>query len=454
MEESEPLTILGLHVEHVRAIRVISMYPPATGVVKICGRNASGKSSLLDAVQFALSGRACQPEHPIHKGERSAIVVADLGGKFRVKRTWTPKDTYLTVDRQEEKGLIPIARPSEFLETICGSGIGFDPLEFSRKKPAEQVQMILGTLQLPKNPQDLDAQRKVLYDERTKVNGQARDAEALLRATAPAPEGTPDEPTTLSELLAEFSRRQAVISSNASQRHKSENTLLGIAAGKSGRAMESQEAQARVDRLRKQLTDAESELSGLQAAIIDMDTEDDMQAARIQEDLSALVDPNLAEVQQQITQVEDTNRLIRQKQERQESERVLRCLQATADGLTEKIAAIDQEKSEILTQAKFPYPDLSIQESNGSYSVTYRGIPLTDCSSSEKLRISMALARSLNPTVRVLLVREGSLLDEEARATMEKWAQENRVQIWLELSTADRESGGFILEEGELVQQP
>ena len=411
-------------------------------------------SSLLDAIESALGGRSRQPEHPIHTGERSAVVVADLGGKFRVKRTWTPKNTYLTVERIEAGGLVPIAKPQEFLDSICGSGIGFDPLEFSRKKPAEQVQMILGTLTVPQDLGALDAQRKALYDQRTKINREVADADARLRSFPAIPAATPDEPVTLTALAEEFQRQQAILRVNVERRRELGASLQWVIDRRADRQRELGEAKAKIERLRTQLEDAESELASLEIVIPEMDEEDEVQEGNYRQEIAALVDPDVAEIQHRMGEIEQTNALVLQKKHRQALGVSLHSFQATADDLSEKIAAIDQQKTEILTQAAFPHPDLAIAETNGSYGVTYRGIPFTDCSSSEKLRISCALARSLNPTVRVILVREGNLLDEPSRATLDAWAKENDLQVWLELCTTDREAGGFLIEDGSLVEEP
>ena len=107
----------------------------------------------------------------------------------------------------------------------------------------------------------------------------------------------------------------------------------------------------------------------------------------------------------------------------------------------------------MLSQAQFPLESLGIEEDGkGGYRITYGGVPLEDCSSSERMRISMSLALSLNPKVRVLLVREGSMLDEESRKAVEAWAVEHQVQIWLELATTSKEGDGFLIEAGEIVE--
>jgi hypothetical protein len=54
-----------------------------------------------------------------------------------------------------------------------------------------------------------------------------------------------------------------------------------------------------------------------------------------------------------------------------------------------------------------------------------------------------------NPTVRVMLVREGSLLDADGLALLDAIAQENDAQVWVECVT-NGEQVGIVIEDGEV----
>jgi len=204
---TSPLTIIGLYGENVKRLRVVNIVPPATGLVKVAGGNAQGKSSTLDAIVMALGGKDAQPELPIRQGAKHAKVVLDLGA-LRVTRTWTAKDTYLTVERRGEPS--KLGAPQDVLNSLIGAGLGFDPLEFvERLKPAEQVATLLRLLHLPEDPRALDVTKKHAYDERTLVNREVRTLDAKLAGLLEPAEDVPDAEVSVADLAAEHAERES-----------------------------------------------------------------------------------------------------------------------------------------------------------------------------------------------------------------------------------------------------
>lgn len=422
------LTILQLHIENVRGAKTVTVSPKATGAVQVRGKNGAGKSSVLDAIQFALGGKAVQPQKPIRHGETVAQVVANLGGKFTVRRTWTAKGSYLTVERSAAPdGLpVPIPSPQAFLDELCGQGIGFDPLAFAQRKPAEQVQMLLDVLSLPEDPRTLDAMRKDLYDQRTLVNRQVKQAEGAAAEATHYPDAPRAEVST-ADLLAEYQRRLGVI-----EQHNQKRAEMRGIQDAHARAAE------RLEQLKAELVDAEAELA-----------EFNMHLNEARAVVGTLVDPDLAAVSAQMRDAETVNAKVRANQTHERLVQAAAAYQTESDTLTAQIEALDRRKTALLTAAAFPLPGLAIAEDGrGGYVVTYQDVPLADCASSEQLRVSMALALALNPTIRVVLLREGSLLDEEALATVEQWAEANGVQCWIELATTASGGEGFTIEAG------
>ena len=82
--------------------------------------------------------------------------------------------------------------------------------------------------------------------------------------------------------------------------------------------------------------------------------------------------------------------------------------------------------------------------------VTYNGLPFRQCSASEQLRVSVAMCMAVNPTVRVIRITDGSLLDSDSLALIAEMAGANDFQVWCEVVD---ESGqlGITIEDGSVV---
>jgi hypothetical protein len=63
----------------------------------------------------------------------------------------------------------------------------------------------------------------------------------------------------------------------------------------------------------------------------------------------------------------------------------------------------------------------------------------------------MAVALAMNPKLRIVLVRDASLLDSDNMAIIAEMAEAAGAQVWLErVGTAD--AGAVIIEDGEVAQ--
>ena len=130
------LTILQLTAENVKRLHAVDIKPDGSLVI-IGGRNAQGKSSVLDSIEFALGGDP-SAKMPVRRGEANARVVVNLG-EIVVKRTFTAAGgTSLVVtnaDGQKQSS------PQTILDKLTGA-LTFDPLAFSRQKPAAQAETL------------------------------------------------------------------------------------------------------------------------------------------------------------------------------------------------------------------------------------------------------------------------------------------------------------------------
>lgn len=423
------LTVVGLYVENVKRIKAVNLTFPKRGLIKIAGQNGQGKSSALDAFVMLIGGKDAQPDLPVRDGAQHAKVVGDFGD-FRATRRWTAKDSYLEVRRRGEKGVVP--KPQDFLNALIGTGLGFDPADFiDGHKPAEQVATLLKLLRLPEDPRALDVQRRKLYDERTLVNREVRTLEAALAALPEPVEDVPDAEVSVADLAQEHARLVAI-------HHANDETRAAVA-----RAQEVQRrAAAEVARFRKELAAAESALATATAAV------EAAEAAALD-----AIDPDLTAITQRMQDAEAINATVRAQQARAAKAAELRSKQKEAADLTDALARLDDRKRELLAGAVFPVAGLGFGEVDGEYRVLFRGIPLEQCADSEKIRVGMAIAMALNPTIRVIILRRGSLLDDATLAAIGEIADGADYQVLCEI-VGHGDERSFVIEDGGCIQVP
>ena len=78
------MKIISFKAENFKRLVSVEITPKGN-VVKITGKNAEGKSSILDAIWCACGGKDVMPEKPIRAGQESATIELDLG-ELKIKR--------------------------------------------------------------------------------------------------------------------------------------------------------------------------------------------------------------------------------------------------------------------------------------------------------------------------------------------------------------------------------
>ena len=86
----------------------------------------------------------------------------------------------------------------------------------------------------------------------------------------------------------------------------------------------------------------------------------------------------------------------------------------------------------------------------GNGIVMLDGLPLEQASDAQQLRLSVAVAMSANPKLRVIRIRDGSLLDEDGMALLAEMAKDREYQVWIE-KVDSTGSVGVVMVDGEVA---
>lgn len=426
------MRIIKLQAENVKKLRAIEITPDGP-IVKISGKNAAGKSTVLDSITWALGGTKAVQAQPIREGENHAFVSLDLGD-YLVLRTFTPSGSTLRVTNKEGA---TYKSPQALLDQFIGR-LSFDPMSFARADAKTQRAMLLevtgiavdnaklqeaaGTLVLGDNAIDtINSTYAAVFAERTAVNRQADQAKKSLARLTPVQF---TEPVSVSELAAE-------------QADLAENQRCYDACALELRQLRIQDEglSAQIAALARQLQEANE----LQMALHrDIHLKKEELASRSPSDFSG--------IQDRLAHADEKNRQAQQWQEYQSVSDSAAELSEQANALTARLNAIKAYQQDLVEHAAFPVDGLSF----GGNGVLYNGLPLEQASSAQRLQVSLAVAMALNPELRVIRIDDGSLLDTEHLAIIEKMAADQDMQIWMEVMD---ESGnvGFYIEEGQVA---
>lgn len=421
------MRIVQLSIENVKRIQAAEISPDGALVV-VGGKNGAGKTSVLDSIAYALGGKGLCPSKPIKEGAEKGVVKVDLG-EMVVERTFTAKGSYLTVKSGD--GFVATS-PQAILDGLVGK-LTFDPLAFATMSSKDHVATLKDLTGLDFS--ELEEKRERLYTERHDASRAFKEKKAQL-AGMPEQEA-PDELVSVTGLMDELDKREGVNRLNDQKR--AEVTTLREQAAFCKR--ECSQAEAIV-------ADLEQRLAEAREALTEKSTEYDKLIERgkaLAGKVKKLVDADIEEIRAKIEQADAVNEAVRSNRARTQLQQEVETLTKTVDGLSDQITAIDSEKASQISSANLPIEGLAFDEDG----VTFNGIPFDQISQAEKLRVSIAMGLAMNPKLRVMLIRDGSLLDEGNLALVSKMAEENDAQIWLE-RVGDGAEVSVLIEDGHV----
>lgn len=420
-----PLHIVRLQAENYKRLIAVDISPDGN-IVTLSGRNAQGKSSVLDAIFAALAGGEASraTKQPIRDGQDLAVVRLDLGN-YIVTRRWTDDDagtltveTPPTADGRKQK----YSSPQKLLDELVGKRT-FDPLAFTRMTAAEQVATLTATVDLPFDPAQLDRERAGVFDQRADINRTVKQLEGQLAGITAPVDSTPEEEVSAADVIAEFEK---------AREHNDKGDRLRAAAIAAEETHEN--AEAEVARLR----------DALDAAIVyEERAKEDRQATLAAHEAFEPIDTDA--ISERLQKVEQTNAAVRAGQEHRRVAAQLAAKREESAQFTLELQKIDKRKSDALAAVKFPVDGLSFDESG----VLFNGIPFSQASAAEQLRVSAALAMASNPQLRILQVRDGSLLDSDSMKVLTDLAEQNDYQVWVEVVDESGEVG-IVIEDGQV----
>ena len=350
------MKINKLEIENVKRVKAVKIEPTANGLTIIGGKNNQGKTSVLDAIAWALGGDRYRPS----QAQREGSVISPnlhivMNNGLIVERRGKNSDLKVTDPNGKKAGQQLL---NEFVEQLA-----LDLPKFMEATSREKAQTLLQIIGVGPRLADLERQEKELYNERTYIGRTADQKEKYAKEQPYYPE-VPSVPVSASELIRQ---QQEILAQNGENQRKRER-----------RHQLEQEYQSVTEQIQALL----AKQGQLEA---------DLKIAR--ETSEGLTDRSTAELEENISNIEEINRKVRANLDKDKAEEDAKGYREQYKRLTAQIEEIRSQKTDLLKEADLPLPGLGVEDGE----LVYHGQKWDNMSGSEQLKVSTAIVRRLNP---------------------------------------------------------
>ena len=447
--------------------------------VEITGKKGTGKTSVIDAIRYALTNSSDR-DWIVKNGENEGEIIVETDSGLTIDRkARTNKADYISVKENDRK----VTKPETFLKTIF-TPLQLNPIEFTQMSKAEQNRAILDLIEFDWDlnwirekfgeiPQgvdysqnilqvlnDIQSEKGVFFQSRQDINREIRNKQAFIAdiaADIPANyQAEIWENYDLASKYAELMKRKE--HNNRIERAKAfaqtyQNKLRGIqaehdiavSAAKDTIAAEKEGILQSIARLKAEITAAERELETLGDKLDDKikvaDAEYQEQKAKLDADVGVAqkyIDTaplNIADLQEEIQTAEEMKKHLNEYRRMRTMQAELDVLREKSKAFTEKIELARSLPGEILQEATLPVEGLTVE--NGVPLIN--GLPITNCSDGEKLELCVDVAIHNPSGWQIILIDGAEKLDDASRKRLYAKCKEKGLQFIATRTTNDNE---------------
>ncbi len=398
------MKINRLEIENVKRIHAVMIEPSKDGLTIIGGKNRQGKSSVLDAIAWALGGNKYKPSQAANADSTippRLKVIMDNG--LVVERKGKNSDLKVT-DPEGQKGGQQLL--DSFVEELAINLPKF--MEATGKEKANTLLQIIGV-----GPQlaELEQKEKNLYSERLYV-GRTADQKEKFAKEQPYYPDAPEEPVSASELIRE---QQEILARNGQrQQWAREHDAILEKIMKTEDEIKSYEASIRA--LKEKLKELDEQRRASEKTPAQMKME------------------STEELERSIENIELINRKVRANLDKAKAEEDAKQYRDQYTELTNALEDIRKQKSGLLDSADLPLPGLSVKDGE----LIYKGQAWDNMSSAEQMIVSTSIVRKLNPKCGFVLLDKLEAMDLDTLKEFGAWLEQEGLQaIATRVSTGD-----------------
>ena len=414
------MKINKLEIENVKRVKAVKMEPAANGLTIIGGNNGEGKTSVLDAIAWALGGNKFKPSEPYRQG--SAVP----------PYLHITMSNGLVVERKGKNSSLTVTDPAggksgqQLLDCFVEE-LALNLPKFMEADDKKKAAVLLNIIGVGPRLAELEQQEKECYNERQTL-GRIADQKQKYANEMPYYPEAPAEPVSASELIRQ---QQDILARNGENQRKRE---------------QASELEKKVAYLEQELSIAygqaaeiEKKLEELKAAY-NQACEDKEVAFHT---AAQLQDESTAELEASIANIDEINRQVRANLDKDKAEEDAGNYRKQYEALTGRIEEVRSEKRALLNSADLPLPGLTVEDG----ALLYNGQRWDNMSSSEQLKVSAAIVRKLNPECGFILMDKLEQMDAKTLQEFGEWLEQERLQV-IATRVSTGEECQIIIEDG------
>lgn len=410
------LKITSLELENVKRVTAVEIMPTAEGLTIIGGDNSQGKTSILDGICFALGGERYRPS----KLQRDESLAEPY-----IKLTLS---NGLIVERKGKNASLKVTDPSgakagqSLLDSFI-SEFALNLPKFMQATSSEKAKVLLQILGLDIELDAIDKEEKRAYDERT-MQGRIADQKEKYAKEMSEYHDMPEVPLTAAELLAQH---QEILKNNARVNEVKQNLQLWI--------KKKTDLYNERERINERLVEIDRQITQIKADILE--------AERLE-----LKEYPTAEIEKQISDIEETNAKIRENLNKKKALEDAKQAREEYEKLSIKVDEVREKRKALLSNAKMPLPGLSVE--NGELVLNGKN---WDCmSSSEQMKGATAIIKTLNPKCGFLLLDKLECMDLTTLTEFDGWLKSQKLQA-IATRVSRGEECSIIIEDGKVEER-
>lgn len=395
------VTITALEAENVKRIKAVALTPAPTGLTLVGGNNNQGKTSVLDALAWALGGDRFRPNAAQRDGAVApAHLKVTLSNGVIVERKG--KNSTLTVTdptgRRSGQQLL-----NAFIEPLA-----LDLPRFMEASDKEKADILLRIIGIGTELHVRDMEIKALYDKRTFTGQLAQQKKHFAEELISYPDA-PEEPVSASDLI----RQQQEILARNGENQRKRNQLDKLIDEKNQLNFTLRDLDEKIEDLKEEYEQTQAKFTDLEKQIF-----------QARKSAAQLQDESTAELEASIRDIEETNQKVRANLEKARAEDEAAQYASDYDKLTEAITQKRADRMALLNGADLPLPELSVEDG----SLTYKGKHWRDMSGSDQLRVAAAIVRRLNPDCGFVLLDKLEQMDMTTLTEFGRWLEAEHLQ--------------------------